>query len=241
MGSSFLTKWLLIGLVIGLVLGFSGGYYYNNLNAGAPVTATTTNYKSVSNEAFAKSFALKLAPVLYETNTQSPTSKSPNESILAGLTGLIVPTAHAQTTCEGPNGGKIEAAAKAVLADMFGSFDSGCREAVLTGSVHAEMYAKLPAKDGYIKVKFDAHAVVRQLSPDCKTVITISDAALTGEFIVHITADGKSELVDQIPAGYKMYCQMTVTLNLPPIGTIDKNKCPWCVKSVNSVNTGVVN
>jgi len=244
--NSIVAKAVVITAIIALIVGFLGGYQWKNLNAAAPIAPVATTANSVSSDILARALATKLAPEMVKANGSTSVGSLPAMTTLASsITGFLIPTAQAQTTCGTGSAGVLDSAIKDALGNLFGNFDDGCREATITGkltfSIWTDLHASPPTYA--VDIKFNAHVTVKELARDCKTVNTVFDGDLKTEIgVIGITSDGKGGTIvsggfDNPGSNYTLVCTGTFTLN-KVIGSIDKAKCPYCVKSTGNINPG---
>lgn len=227
------SKGLIIGLILGLVFGFLGGYSYKSLNAEAPVTTetiqTSTSLAKTDTEVVSRTLAAAIAGDVVRGNYgKSLTSIFP---LSTNLRTLLFPTAKAQVTevCSDP--GTVTSSIQTALSSLFGSFEDGCREAKIKGSVTIDVYGDIVKGDFYVAVTFNAKVTITELKPDCSgTTVTYTGDLSAKPIYVHVSKGG-NEIVPGIPPGLPLLCTLTLSID-KTFGKIDKTRCPYCKKII---------
>lgn len=155
MGWQSVSKWLIIGLIIGLVAGFSGGYYYKNLNAEAPVTNTSKQVDTLASAQLQQAVNGSITEAVEKYGFKSvfggdkPVSSSDTvkQGTLARLG--IIKTAEAQTKgCAGSQVGLITDILKQYLNNIHkGAEEVPCVKSIsIDGTLSFSLYGA-PDKD----------------------------------------------------------------------------------------------
>lgn len=190
MGWQIVSKSIIIGLIVGLVVGFTGGYYYQNLNAEAPVTTTQTPTQK-DNDALKTEFGEIMGGAIYaglvDTNKVTLNSiDSATKKIQSSLSQFLAPTAKADeneppTTCKGAN----LMAIKIYIEKSFGSWVLPCTELIGTVTINsAELYEP---KDGVYPILHVNYTIAWTYivydKETCEEIYRFQDAGVFDEWL----------------------------------------------------------